>query len=165
VSDMIQPQIMQDHRVPIAVQQLPGYMPRHIVIHFCKVLHVKREVNILFLLCTLGGRFALTETKKLLVPSARSKKSGNSFNHVSSPYMTNFPLPLSKSLALICASHVSCVPSVEDVSDSAKLRITSTKEGMEPVVMALTRGMVMVGEVAWAVKGMAVPSRIRLDGN
>jgi hypothetical protein len=53
---------------------------------------------------------------------------------------------------------------VEDVSDSAKLRITSTKEGMEPVVMALTRGIVMVGDVAWAVKGSAVPSRIRLDG-
>ena len=48
------------------------------------------------------------------------------------------------------------------VSDSAKFRITSTKEGMEPVVMALTRGMVMVGEVAWAVNGSAVPSRMRL---
>jgi hypothetical protein len=62
--------------------------------------------------------------------------------------MTSLPLPLSKSLALICASHVSCVASVEEVSDSAKLRITSTKDGIEPVVMALTRGIVMVGEVA-----------------
>jgi hypothetical protein len=135
---------------------------RHVVIHFRKVLHRTRKVNGLFLLHTVGW-FALTETKKLLVPSARSKKSGNSFNHVSSPYMTSLPLPLSKSLALICASHVSCVPSVEDVSDSAKFRITSTKEGMEPVVMALTRGMVMVGEVACAVNGRAVPSRIKLD--
>jgi hypothetical protein len=62
--------------------------------------------------------------------------------------MTSLPLPLSKSLALICASQVSCAPSVEEVSDSAKFKITSTKEGMEPVVMALTRGIVMVGEVA-----------------
>ena len=43
------------------------------------------------------------------------------------------------------------------MSDSAKLRMTSRKEGTEPVVMALTRGMVMVGEEAWAVKGMAEP--------
>jgi hypothetical protein len=77
--------------------------------------------------------------------------------------MTSLPLPSSKSLALICASHVSCVPSVDDVSDSAKFKMTSTKEGMEPVVMALTRGMVIVGEVACAVKGRAVPSRMRLD--
>lgn len=48
------------------------------------------------------------------------------------------------------------------MSDSAKLRITSRKEGMEPVVMALMRGIVIVGDVAWAVKGMAVPVRIRL---
>lgn len=31
------------------------------------------------------------------------------------------------------------------------------------MVMALTRGIVMVGEVACAVKGRAVPSRMRLD--
>ena len=34
---------------------------------------------------------------------------------------------------------------------------------MEPVVMALIRGMVIVGEVAWAVKGMAAPDLIRLN--
>jgi hypothetical protein len=62
--------------------------------------------------------------------------------------MTSLPLPLSKFLALICASQVSCVASVDEVSDSAKFRITSTKDGIEPVVMALTRGIVMVGEVA-----------------
>lgn len=33
---------------------------------------------------------------------------------------------------------------------------------MEPVVMAFTLGMVMVGEVAWAVNGRAAPDRIRL---
>ena len=164
MSNMIQAQIMQDHRIPITIQQLFGNMSCHIIIHFRKILHRASKVNISLFLYT-SRRSALTETKKLLVPSALSKKSGNSFNHVSSPYMTSFPLPLSKFLALICASQVSCVPSVEEVSDSAKLRITSTKEGMEPVVMALTRGMVMVGEVAWAVKGRAVPSRIRLDSS
>lgn len=77
--------------------------------------------------------------------------------------MTSFPFPFSKSFALICASHVSCDARVDVVSDSAKLRITSTKEGIEPVVMAFTRGIVIVGEVAWAVNGSAVPSRIRLE--
>lgn len=48
------------------------------------------------------------------------------------------------------------------VSDSAKLRITSTKEGTEPVVMAFTRGIVMVGAPAWAVKGRAAPVRMSL---
>lgn len=48
------------------------------------------------------------------------------------------------------------------MSDSAKLRMTSRKEGIEPVVIALTRGMVIVGDVAWAVNGMAAPDRIRL---
>lgn len=38
----------------------------------------------------------------------------------------------------------------------------SRKEGMEPVVSALTLGIVMVGEAACAVKGSAVPSRIKL---
>lgn len=33
---------------------------------------------------------------------------------------------------------------------------------MEPVVIALTLGMVMVGGVAWAVKGMAAPDLMRL---
>lgn len=100
----------------------------------------------------------LTETKKLEVPSARSNVSGKSFNQVSSPYMTNLPV----SLAFICAIQVSWVASVEDVSDSAKLRITSRKEGMEPVVIALILGIVMVGEVAWAVNGRAAPVEMRL---
>ena len=101
---------------------------------------------------------ALTDTKKLVVPSALSKKSGKSFNHVSSPYMINFPMPL----AFICASHVSCVARDDDVSDSAMFRITSRNEGTEPVVMAFTRGIVTVGDVAWAVKGMAAPLAIKL---
>lgn len=51
---------------------------------------------------------------------------------------------------------------MEDVSDSAKLRIRSRNDGVDPVVIALILGIVMVGEVAWAVKGMASPFEIRL---
>lgn len=100
----------------------------------------------------------LTETKKLDVPSARSKKSGNNFNHVSSPYMTILPVPF----AFICASHVSCVASVEVVSDSAKFKMTSRNDGTDPVVIALILGIVIVGEVACAVNGMAAPVAMRL---
>jgi hypothetical protein len=155
--NMIQPQIMQHHRIPIPLAQFAGNMPRHIVIHFGEILHILINNNSI-VLSTFSG--LLTETKKLVVPSARTKNPGKSFNHVSSPYMTSLPLP--PSFALTCASHVSCVASVEDVSDSAKLSMTSRKEGIEPEVMALTRGIVMVGEVACAVKGRAVPSRMRL---
>ena len=38
----------------------------------------------------------------------------------------------------------------------------SRKDGTEPVVRALTRGIVTVGGVAWAVKGIAEPSLIKL---
>lgn len=48
------------------------------------------------------------------------------------------------------------------MSDSEKFRITSRKLGIEPVVSAFTRGRVMVGEVACAVKGIAHPEDIRL---
>lgn len=85
-----------------------------------------------------------TETKKLEVPSWRSKVSGKSFSQVLSPYSTSLPV----SLALICASQVSCAASSDEVSPSSMLRMRSTKEGMEPVVMALRRGMVTVGERA-----------------
>jgi len=86
----------------------------------------------------------LTETKKLDVPSLRENISGNNLSQVSSPYMTSLPPGLARN----CAGQVSCVAREEDVSDSAKFKITSRKEGMEPVVIALTRGMVMVGDVA-----------------
>ncbi len=57
---------------------------------------------------------------------------------------------------------MSCRARFDVVSDSAKFRITSRKDGTEPVVIAFTRGMVMVGDVAWAVKGIAAPERINL---
>ena len=60
-------------------------------------------------------------------------------------------------------SQVSWVANVEVVSDSAKLRMTSRNDGIEPVVMALMRGIVMVGEVACAVNGTAAPDLIRLE--
>jgi hypothetical protein len=41
--------------------------------------------------------------------------------------------------------------------------MTSRNDGIEPVVMAFSRGIVTVGDVAWAVKGMAAPSRIKLE--
>lgn len=72
--------------------------------------------------------------------------------------MTNLP----PGVAFICASHESCVARVELVSDSAKLSTTSRKLGTDPVVIALTLGMVMVGGLAWPVKGKAAPDRIRL---
>lgn len=48
------------------------------------------------------------------------------------------------------------------MSDSAKLRIISRNEGIEPVVSALTRGIVTVGAWALAVNGMPKPSDINL---
>ena len=73
--------------------------------------------------------------------------------------MTIFPAPF----AFICASHVSCAASVDAVSDSAKFRITSRNDGIEPVVIAFILGMVIVGDVACAVKGMAAPVEMRLQ--
>jgi hypothetical protein len=57
---------------------------------------------------------------------------------------------------------VSCVARVDVVSDSAKLRTTSRKLGTEPVVIAFTRGMVIVGALAWPVNGIAALDRMRL---
>ncbi len=57
---------------------------------------------------------------------------------------------------------MSWLASVDVVSDSAKFRITSRNDGIEPVVIALIRGIVMVGDAAWAVKGMAEPLEINL---
>lgn len=99
-----------------------------------------------------------TATKKLDVPSARSKKPGNNFSQVSSPYMSSLPV----FFAFICASHVSWEARDEDSSPSSMFRITSRKDGIEPVVIALILGIVTVGEVAWAVKGIAEPPRINL---
>ena len=72
--------------------------------------------------------------------------------------MMSFPVRF----VFICASHVSCVDKLDDVSDSAKFNIKSRNEGVEPVVMALILGIVIVGDVACAVNGMAAPLEMRL---
>lgn len=74
--------------------------------------------------------------------------------------MTSFPARL----AFICASHVSCEAKLELSSPSSRLRTTSRKDGIDPVVIAFSRGIVTVGEVACAVKGRAAPSRMSLGG-
>lgn len=51
---------------------------------------------------------------------------------------------------------------MEDVSASSKFKMRSTKDGIEPVVIALILGIVTVGDLALDVNGMALPSRIRL---
>ena len=74
------------------------YMPGHIVVDFCKILGYALSSLILG-----EGKDARTETKKLVVPSARENIPGNSFSQVSSPYMTSLP----PCFASIWASHVS----------------------------------------------------------
>lgn len=133
---------MDDQGVPISALQLPRDMSGHVVIHFCEILVYNLSIDRNLYVHVYG--LLLTDTKKLDVPSARSNASGNNFNQVSSPYITNVP----SFLIFICASQVSWLASVAVVSDSAKFKITSRKDGMEPVVMALTRGMVIVGDVA-----------------
>lgn len=72
--------------------------------------------------------------------------------------MISRPAPL----AFSWANHESWWARVEVVSDSAIFRIASRKDGTEPVVIAFTRGIVTVGELAWAVNGSAAPDRIKL---
>jgi hypothetical protein len=45
--NMIQTEIMQDHRIPIAIQQLLRNMSRHIIIHFRKVLARRKQKSTL----------------------------------------------------------------------------------------------------------------------
>lgn len=101
----------------------------------------------------------LTETKKLEVPSAREKRPGNNFSQVSSPYITKFPACFDFN----CTNQLSWWARLELVSDSAKFRMRSKKDGVDPVVIAFIRGMVIVGELAWAVKGKAAPDLIKLQ--
>lgn len=100
MADVIKSKIVQDHAIPIILLQLPRYMPRHIVIHFSKIL---MDWILVLQYRYISTKEALTETKKLEVPSAREKISGKSFNHVSSPYITSFP----PCFAFNCASQLS----------------------------------------------------------
>lgn len=38
VANMVKPKEMHDHAIPIIIFQLIGDMPRHIIVHFSKVL-------------------------------------------------------------------------------------------------------------------------------
>src|ERR1700712_3453274 len=99
MSNMIQPKVMKHHSTPVILVQLFWDMSSDVIVNFSKILDIHSAM------LSKNAVTRLTETKKLDVPSARSKKSGNNFNQVSSPYMTIFP----ESFAFICASHVSCV--------------------------------------------------------
>lgn len=100
MADVVKSEIVQDHAIPIILFELPGYMPCHVIIHISEIL-----VDWILVLAYkyIFTEESLTETKKLEVPSAREKTSGNSFNQVSSPYMTNFP----PCFAFSCASQLS----------------------------------------------------------
>lgn len=140
---------------PVVMEKLFGNMTCHIVVDLNEILY-KWILALLLLLIWYFWTW-LTDTKKLVVPSALSNIPGKSLIQVSSPYMTSCP-----SLAFNWASHVSWCASVEDVSDSAMFKITSRNDGTDPVVMAFNRGIVTVGELAWPVKGSAAPDRIKL---
>ena len=87
MSDVIHAQVMQDNGVPIASVELFGQMACNVVVNFGEILPNVSELIPVAYAFQLG----LTDTKKLVVPSARSKVFGNSFSQVSSPYMTSFP--------------------------------------------------------------------------
>jgi len=160
MSNMIKTKIVHYHSIPVIAYEFFVNMTSHIVINFGKIL-----LKIIFSSNSLqlSTEFLLTETKKLVVPSDLSNIPGNSFNQVSSPYMSSFPVLEPSLPARIWANQVSWCARVEVVSDSAKLRIASKNDGMDPVVIALTRGMVTVGGLACAVKGIATPSLISLS--
>ena len=109
MADMIETEVMHNQRIPIGLLKLSGQMAGHVVVDLSEILQEKRK-RYLALKCSTTmphrGRAAslsasscrtsnahvcecvclLTETKKLLVPSLRPKKSpGNNFSHVSSP--------------------------------------------------------------------------------
>lgn len=154
VANVIETQVMHNQGGPIVFSKLGGNMPRHILVHFHEVLRGESQSATFD---SVSWRALLTETKKLVVPSDRSNIPGNSLSHVSSPYITS-----RSPRALSCASQVSWYARVDVVSDSAMFRITSRNEGTDPVVIAFSRGIVTVGEPAWAVKGSTAPARIRL---
>lgn len=143
MSYVIQTQVMHDQSRPVILGKLVWNVSSHIMIYFREVL---RENNLSFNTNTAGTqspKVQLTDTKKLVVPSARSNIPGKSLSQVSSPYITSRP-----PVAFNCANQVSWYASVDVVSDSAMLRITSKKDGTEPVVMAFSRGIVTVGALA-----------------
>lgn len=158
VAYVVKTKIVKNKRVPILLLQLTSDVPGNIMVNLGEVLSSGVSTNVPLKRPARAGITERTDTKKLDVPSCRSKVSGKSFSHVSSPNITRSP----ESLALIWASHVSCAARLDVVSPSSMFRMASRNDGMEPVVMDLRRGMVTVGDRAKAVKGIAAPSRISL---
>ena len=101
MADVIKAKIVHDQCIPIGLLKLSRQMTGHIVVDLSEILQEKKE-RYLALECsttmlrqrcqqpdeqyTCVRVCLLTETKKLLVPSLRPRKSpGNNFSHVSSP--------------------------------------------------------------------------------
>lgn len=101
MANMVKAKIMHDHAGPIALPQFCRHMPRHIIIHFSEILAINSQFATSTIHCP--DEEALTETKKLEVPSVREKVSGNNFSQVSSPNIVNFP----PGMLFNCESHVS----------------------------------------------------------
>ena len=90
MTNMIQSKVVHDHTIPVISAELVGDMSCNVIIDFSKVLF---DIDSAFgpALRFMYNDWVPTDTKKLEVPSARSNIPGNSFNHVSSPYIINFP--------------------------------------------------------------------------
>ena len=91
MTDVVYSKKVHNQTIPVALFHFIRDMPCHIIINFCKVLS---QAILVSTMVTMRPREALTETKKLVVPSAREKVLGNSFNQVSSPYIKRCPLAL-----------------------------------------------------------------------
>ena len=92
---------MHYHAVPVLLLKLRFKISCNIIINLCEILFVKflataSTIQVIY-------RWPLTETKKLVVPSARAKVSGNNLSQVSSPNMISFP----SGLFFNCDSQVS----------------------------------------------------------
>jgi hypothetical protein len=106
VSNVVKTKVVHDQRIPIGLLKLSRQMTGHVVVDLSEILQEKKTRYLALkcsttmpcqrceLVCqqqpdeqyTCVRVCLLTETKKLLVPSLRPKKSpGNSFSHVSSP--------------------------------------------------------------------------------
>ena len=103
MTNMIQTQEMHNHTIPITVVKFCRQMPCHVRINLGEILGDEIPVRDA-IAPRVVTKFLLTETKKLDVPSARANIVGNSFNQVSSPYMTRRPPP---GRDLSCASQLS----------------------------------------------------------
>jgi len=140
VSCVVNAEVVQ-HQQVCAQRQLLGDVPRHIVVHLNRILNEYQTTTQQHQhVSTIGGRerrhthaherersvCLSTETKKLFVPSERTKLSGNIFNHVSSPNTATDRFCLTKFPTIF-----SCCR-----ADESKFSSTSMKFGIPPVTKA-----------------------------